>query len=318
MGTLFANFETVLGSVVDLEHMTIKGVSIATEGVAKGHNVLLDRKTLEQMKVLAEEFEGGLKVKIDHFSGFSGIVGSLVNFRIKGKKLLADLHLLKAHEAAPLILEMASRIPDSFGLSAAFSGPREEIEGLEFARVQEMYSADLVDQPAANPDGLFSKKVETSSILHQAEQSQSQMSTQTNSQNSTSSEISELTKSVSSLAAIVTTIQANQPKPEITDETNLSEVTLGDIKGIISAETAKQVTALGYKPAGAAAPSPTDGEGESKPDGEEEAKTFPEIISKLREAGMKKGEAVQFAIKQPENHEAFATWKAKGGSAHFA
>lgn len=314
-------FETLLGAVVHEDEMTILGVSIATEGVAKGHNVLVDRTTLEQMKELAEEFTGGLKVKIDHFSGFSGIVGSLLNFRIKGKKLLADLHLLKAHDAAPLILEMASRIPDTFGLSASFSGPREEKGGLEFARVTEMYSADLVDQPAANPDGLFHQpKRDTAGNKHTAVSTNESQNMSDPSNSQISADLASLTTSVTALAASVATVQASQPKPEMTDETKLSDMTVGDMKGFIAKETATQMTALGFKPSegGAAAGNPKSDEDKEQAKEDDKSPTdFTAIVTSLHEGGMKKGEAVSFAIKQPANAELYEAWKLSGGSAHF-
>jgi hypothetical protein len=72
---------------------------------------------------------------------------------------------------------MAETMPGSFGLSISFSGESEDVEvpsddseevepnsgelpegGVEIvraARCMEIYSADIVDQPAANPSGLF-------------------------------------------------------------------------------------------------------------------------------------------------------------------
>jgi hypothetical protein len=52
---------------------------------------------------------------------------------------------------------MAEKMPESFGLSVSFSNCPEEKDGQKFARCAEIYSADLVDSPAANPSGLFSK-----------------------------------------------------------------------------------------------------------------------------------------------------------------
>jgi hypothetical protein len=54
------------------------------------------------------------------------------------------------------VLEIASRMPDTFGISIAFSGPVRERDGRSFASCTELYSADLVQTPAANPTGLFS------------------------------------------------------------------------------------------------------------------------------------------------------------------
>jgi len=155
------DFAAVIGEI-DLENAVILGVSVITSGEAKGHGMLVDEETLQQVKAAAETYTGGLKVKTDHFSGFNQIVGALKNFVIDGDQLRADLHLLKAHDATPRILEMATIMPGSFGLSISFSGEHmTDAADSTFARCSEIYSADLVDQPAANPSGLFSAKVDS-------------------------------------------------------------------------------------------------------------------------------------------------------------
>ena len=152
----------VLNGKIDAQSATISGVSVITVGEARGHGMQVDDTTLLQVKEAAETYSGGLKVKTDHFSGFNQIVGTLKNFVIDGDQLRADLYLLKNHEATARILEMAELMPDTFGLSISFSGEHEEQEsGTVFARCSEIYSADLVDAPAANPTGLFSVKVDS-------------------------------------------------------------------------------------------------------------------------------------------------------------
>lgn len=152
----------VLDGTIDAQAATITGVSVITVGEAKGHGMLIDAQTLLQVKEAAETYSGGLKVKTDHYTGFNEIVGALRNFVIDGDQLRADLYLLKNHDATPRILEMAELMPDTFGLSISFSGQHEEQDdGVVFARCSEIYSADLVDAPAANPTGLFSAKVDS-------------------------------------------------------------------------------------------------------------------------------------------------------------
>lgn len=145
----------VIDGGVDKATGVIRGVSVITEGPARGHNVQIDSQTLAQVKACAEQFKGGVKVKIDHGTGFAAIVGVLKDFRIEGQSLRADLHLIKTHEAYPRLLEMAETIPGSFGLSISFSGKAEMDGESKLARCTELYSVDLVDDPAANPNGLF-------------------------------------------------------------------------------------------------------------------------------------------------------------------
>lgn len=158
-------FAAATDARVDAEAGILRGVSIITEGEAKGHGMLVDSTTLEQVKACIDAFGAdGVKVKVDHWSGFDGIVGTVKDCVIDGPQLRGDLYLLSTHEATPQILEMATSMPSQFGLSIAFSGAPEEkvveVDGTPvsacYARCEELYSVDLVDQPAANPTGLFS------------------------------------------------------------------------------------------------------------------------------------------------------------------
>ena len=144
------------------DDMTLKGVSVLTTGMAKGHNLQIDSTTLEQVKKCAEAFKGGVKVNENHGAGIGDIIGKLTNFRIEQsgdqQKLLADLTFLKSRQdRAKYYMDLASEIPDAFGISISFSG-ESQMNGQDFdlARCSELYSADLVQHPASNPTGLFS------------------------------------------------------------------------------------------------------------------------------------------------------------------
>jgi hypothetical protein len=134
----------------------IEGVSVISVGEAKGHGLFVDAQTLREVKACAETYAGGVKVNLDHGAGIKDIVGFCDNFRIIGDKLVADLNLLQNAERRDYVLEIAEKLPDTFGISIAFSGPVREIDGKRFASCEELYSADLVQTPAANPTGLFS------------------------------------------------------------------------------------------------------------------------------------------------------------------
>ena len=146
---------------IDTEAGVIRGVSLITKGPALGHGVMIDDKTLEQVKTAAEHYAGGLKVKLDHSGGAGDIVGYIDALRIDGEKLLGDLHLLQNSPHRAYILEIAQRIPDTFGLSIAFSGPSEKSSDklTTLQRCSEIYSVDLVSEPAANPSGFFARKL---------------------------------------------------------------------------------------------------------------------------------------------------------------
>ena len=147
---------TIKSERIDRGSGVIFGVSVITTGLAKTHDKVIDAKTLRTVKESAESYPGGLKVKMEHGTDAKDIVDVLKIFRIDGSQLKADLHLLKNSQCFSQITEMAETIPDLFGLSISFSCEIEEIDGLKCARCIEIYSADIVDTPAANANGLFS------------------------------------------------------------------------------------------------------------------------------------------------------------------
>jgi hypothetical protein len=146
---------------VDTKAAIIPGVSVITSGKAIGHDFTIDATTLEQVRACSAAFPDGVRVKIEHGTGFESIVGVLKNFRIDDDQLRGDLHLIESHAQTPAILEMAEKFPGSFGLSISFSGVSDKSGA---ARCTELYSVDLVDYPAANPNGLFSARVDSKTI----------------------------------------------------------------------------------------------------------------------------------------------------------
>jgi hypothetical protein len=133
----------------------LKNVSILTAGEAKGHNLLIDETSLQQALAVAQSM-GRIKVTNGHGAQqVMDILGYVENFRIEGSRLLGDLTLLNS-EKADYVANLASLMPDQFGLSLTFSGVPEDRAGERFARVTEIYDVSVVTQPAANPAGMFS------------------------------------------------------------------------------------------------------------------------------------------------------------------
>jgi hypothetical protein len=130
----------------------IHGVSVITTGPARGHGLTVDAETLAQVVQCSKA--RAVKVKMLHNSDLSQVIGTLKNFRIEGEKVIADLHLLSSAPARDFVLEIANTMPTAFGLSISFEGTPEG----NLARCSRLLSVDLVDEPAANPDGLFEEK----------------------------------------------------------------------------------------------------------------------------------------------------------------
>ena len=160
-------FQTLNPTSIDAEKSTIFGVSVITKGIAKGHDLIVDDTTLAQVVKCGNGAKNGIKVKVGHDSGVEEIVGRLTNFRVEEDKVLADLELLSYSPRRDFIFELAQKTPEAVGLSIAFEGKPEAANGQQMARCTRLRSVDLVDEPAANPDGLFeatvdeSEKVET-------------------------------------------------------------------------------------------------------------------------------------------------------------
>lgn len=151
---------------IDEDAGIILGVAVITAGPALGHYdyslemplpLYADGSTLSEVMSCANGYAGGLKVKFNHGSGVGDIVGRLTAFRIDGNVLRADFHALESSPHRAYLFEIASTIPESFGLSISFSGKPERGKDRAFARCSEIYSADFVDEPAANPTGLFQR-----------------------------------------------------------------------------------------------------------------------------------------------------------------
>lgn len=145
---------------IDENEGVIYGASLMTTGVAKGHGMLVDRKTLEQIRDVGSKYEHGLRCNIGHKTSLSDAIARIDNLRIDNDKLLGDVHLDMGDNRSKKILWMAKEMPDTFGFSMAFGGEDEKKDGKIFARCDEIYSADLVCTPAANPAGLFEAKIE--------------------------------------------------------------------------------------------------------------------------------------------------------------
>jgi hypothetical protein len=142
----------------EMDEMELGGVSILEVGEAKGHDLFVDKTSLETALKLMSNAKNGVKVKMNHGSGLDAVVGFARNPRIDGDKLIADLRLLRNSPHYGLIKEMASEAPDQFGVSLAFVNESETIDGKDYIRPQSIASADLVSSPAAT-NGLFEEMV---------------------------------------------------------------------------------------------------------------------------------------------------------------
>ena len=167
---------------VDRELGTISGVSVISTPEAKGHGIKIDAASIESFYEVTKGKQITAYYTHDDNEALDAI-GIWHNFAIvqdgEFTKLQADFEALdawKTHHPDQFdsLFELAEKAPESFGVSAEFSGKAiyysEEGEEIEYksedeekeiyARAVEVSAFSIVAQPAANPTGLFSEPKE--------------------------------------------------------------------------------------------------------------------------------------------------------------
>lgn len=184
-------FASATDSRIDAENGIIRGVRVITKGECKGHSFLgepmiVDDQTISEVVEAAASFKDGVPVKLAHGTDIEELVGAIRDIVADGDCARGDLYLLKSHENYETIIEMATTMPSNFGISISFMNAPEPVKGADMepdgdeddadeslrnlvgddivayaARVCELYSADLVANPATGDRaGLFSAIME--------------------------------------------------------------------------------------------------------------------------------------------------------------
>jgi hypothetical protein len=293
---------------IDAASGVIRGVSLITEGPALGHGVMIDAKTLEQVKAAAEQYSGGLKVKLDHSGGAGDIIGYVDALRIEGRKLLGDLHLLQNSPHRGYVLEIAEKIPDTFGLSIAFSGPVEmgADKRTVLQRCTEIYSVDLVSEPAAN-EGLFQRKLKSfqteSGTMPEEEKPEIEITIPMN--DDVKKEIAGMIESaMMAMGERLSKLEAGMPKPE---DKPAAMSANNDAIALAAKQAAADALKEFAKTIGAPAAPAVSAEAPAKKD---ESKTFEAVVAaKAVELKGDKGAAIAFAIKN--NPDLYAAYRSR-------
>lgn len=183
------------GPVVDREKRLIRGCSLIARGEALGHGFWIDSEFIDQT-VADGQAAGvkGVKARFTHpglcADGLGKYLGRWRNHRRDGDKCRADLHLAESASRAPdgdlaaYVMDLAEEDPEAFGASIVFdhdlaaedefwsehqvldeelgrmvfkSPDGDNAHNLMHARLAKLRNADVVDEPAANPDGLFGR-----------------------------------------------------------------------------------------------------------------------------------------------------------------
>lgn len=188
---------------VDKERNVIESVSMAQKGPALGHGVMFDDRTIDQAVELSVVQMSGIKSRFTHpglsSDGLGSYLGRVRNIHRANDKAVGDLHLSEMAFTSPrgdlgnYVMGMAEKEPGAFGMSLVTlvkstvwamedgsevlhfdyetgtkgekqkpNGARYDLPSVRFAAVR---AVDLVDEPAANRDGLFSGALVGTNVL---------------------------------------------------------------------------------------------------------------------------------------------------------
>jgi len=162
----------------------IRGLAVLTRGEVSGHNLWADSMLLEQTAAAIEKARYGIKARFTHPSlsgdGLGKFLGRVRDARVEDDVVRADLHFSQtAHDTpdgdlADYVMSLAEKDSRAFGTSisyypdydaeAAFvkkhgkrSPDSDNKNNYPHARLKTLHAVDAVDDPAANPNGLFQK-----------------------------------------------------------------------------------------------------------------------------------------------------------------
>lgn len=164
----------------------IYGASLITTGEALGWGEWCDGTFVEQVASYKTR-TGAVKVRFTHPSmssdGLGRKLGVVLDRRIDGEQSLGDVHFTKAAHKTPegdlanYVMDLADESPEEFGMSIVYKSdvgaeskfraenenedgrfespdPRNE-NNYPHVRLARLYAVDFVDDPAANPGGLY-------------------------------------------------------------------------------------------------------------------------------------------------------------------
>lgn len=169
----------------------IRGFAVITRGEALGHEMWCDAVFLGQVADALNALPDGVKSRFTHpdmsSDGLGNYLGRAKNARVDGDVVRADLHFQEVAHKAPdgdlagYVMDLADADHKAFGASIVFwhdddaeiefmrshyvataggsasfvSPDPDNTENYSHCRLSELRAVDVVDSPAANPDGMF-------------------------------------------------------------------------------------------------------------------------------------------------------------------
>lgn len=173
----------------------IRGAAVISRGEALGHDFWVDSSMLDQVVAAINGFSRGSKSRFAHPSlsgdGMGTFLGRFKNAYRDGDTVRADQHLAKsAHntpngDLASYVMDLAEEDPKAFGSSIAFKHDEDAEEefanthnqggihdhpmafrspdalntsNIPHARLKKLVAVDVVDSPAASPNGFLAEQ----------------------------------------------------------------------------------------------------------------------------------------------------------------
>ena len=159
----------------------IKNFAVITQGEALGHGAWVDSEFIAQVASELGRAKKGIKSRYTHPNQCGDSLSKglgRVFYRADGDgKVRGDLHFWKAAHKTPdgdlagFLLDLANDDPEAFGASISFMRDAEaeemfaaanpsspdpaNVNNYPHVRLGQLRFVDIVDEPAANPDGLF-------------------------------------------------------------------------------------------------------------------------------------------------------------------
>ena len=164
--------------LVDRKNDIIKGFSVVIKGVVKDERGEFDEDELKNIVTMGNKTKKGIKSRFGHpnmsVTALGTFLGRVKNFRLDKDIVRADLHIdPTAHKTpdgdlATYVMDLAKSDPDAFGTSMVIKWDPEfrvnkkgerlkdenDNELPPLIKVSQLWSVDVVDDPAAN-EGMF-------------------------------------------------------------------------------------------------------------------------------------------------------------------
>jgi hypothetical protein len=199
------------------------------------------------------------------------------------------------------VLEIAEKIPDTFGLSIAFSGPVEMSGDKKtmLQRCSEIYSVDLVSEPAANAEGLFQRRMKSFQTESGTTPEEAKTKNKIAMNDDVKKEIAGMIESaMMAMGERLSKLEAGMPKPE--DKPAAMSAKHDEVQ--LAAKQAAEAALKEFAKTIGAPAAPAASAEVAAPAAKSEAKSFEAIVAaKTSELKGNKGDAIAFAIK---NHSA--------------